>query len=93
LRPLETNEPIDLYEVIRQRLERGTMIITSNRAFEEWYRLFPDALLASAAMDRLLHHAHTHVLEGHSFRNPPRGTRAEARPLSMSGGAREVVHA
>ncbi len=86
LRPLEADEPIDLYEVIRQRYERGAMVITSNRALEEWYRLFPDALLASAAMDRLLHHAHTLVLEGNSFRNPPRGARAEERQLATAGG-------
>jgi DNA replication protein DnaC len=74
LRPLEGEEPIDLYEVIRQRYERGSMIITSNRALEEWHPLFLDDLMASAAMDRLLHHAHIVVIEGHSFRNPP-GTR------------------
>jgi len=71
LRPLDADEPIDLYEIIRERYERGSMIITSNRALEEWYPLFPDDLMASAAMDRLLHHAHVVVMEGHSFRNPP----------------------
>ena len=75
LRPLEGEEPIDLYEVIRARYERGSMIITSNRAIEEWYPLFLDDLMASAAMDRLLHHAHLVVLEGHSYRNPPGGRR------------------
>ena len=43
----------------------------SNRALEEWYPLFLDDLIASAAMDRLLHHAHVVVMEGNSFRNPP----------------------
>lgn len=76
LRPLEGEEPIDLYEVIRQRYERGSMILTSNRALEEWYPLFPDDLMASAAMDRLLHHAHVVVIEGHSFRNPPGARKA-----------------
>lgn len=71
LRPLDGDEPIDLYEVIRARYERGSMIVTSNRALEEWYPLFLDDLMASAAMDRLLHHAHVVVLEGHSYRNPP----------------------
>lgn len=71
LRPLEGDEPIDLYEIIRQRYERGSMIVTSNRALEEWYPLFLDDLIASAAMDRLLHHAHVVVMDGHSFRNPP----------------------
>lgn len=71
LRPLEGDEPIDLYEIIKQRYERGAMIVTSNRALKEWYPLFLDDLIASAAMDRLLHHAHVVVMEGHSFRNPP----------------------
>jgi len=76
LRPLEGEEPIDIYEVIRQRYERGSMIITSNRALEEWHPLFLDELMASAAMDRLLHHAHVVVIEGHSYRNPPGGRKA-----------------
>lgn len=76
LRPLEGDEPIDLYEVIRARYERGSMIVTSNRAIEEWYPLFRDDLMASAAMDRLLHHAHVVVMEGNSFRNPPRAKKA-----------------
>ncbi len=76
LRPLEGEEPIDLYEVIRQRYERGAMIVTSNRALEEWYPLFLDDLMASAAMDRLLHHSHVVVIEGHSYRNPPGGRKA-----------------
>ena len=70
LRPLEGDEPIDLYEIIRQRYERGSMIITSNRARRELYPLFLDDLLASAAMDRLLHHAHVIEMEGKSYRNP-----------------------
>lgn len=68
LRPLEHEEPIDLYEVVRQRYERGAMIITSNRAIEEWHPLFVDELLASAAMDRVLHHAHIVEIDGQSFR-------------------------
>ncbi len=73
LRPLELDEPIDLYEIIRQRYEVGSIIATSNRALEEWYPLFLDDLMASAAMDRLLHHSHVVVMEGHSYRNPPDG--------------------
>ena len=73
LRPLEFDEPIDLYEIIRQRYEVGSIIATSNRALEEWYPLFLDDLMASAAMDRLLHHSHVVVMEGDSYRNPPDG--------------------
>lgn len=81
LRPLKPDEPHDLYEVIRQRYERGSMILTSNRAIEEWSPLFGDALLASAAMDRLLHHAQVvDVKEGDSYRNPPtKGSRASRK--------------
>lgn len=71
LRALSHDEPMDLYEVIRQRYEKGSLIITSNRAIEEWPPMFHDQLLAGAAMDRLLHHSHVVVLEGDSYRNPP----------------------
>lgn len=80
LRPLKPDEPHDLYEVIRQRYERGSMILTSNRAIEEWPPLFGDELLASAAMDRLLHHAQVvEVKEGDSYRNPPPKNTRSAR--------------
>lgn len=70
LRPLAHDEPIDLYELIRRRYERGSTIITSNRDIGEWYTLFGDALLASSAMDRLLHHCEVVEMEGESYRNP-----------------------
>ncbi|MBL8914160.1 MAG: IS21-like element helper ATPase IstB [Archangium sp.] len=84
LRGLNADESGDLYEVVRARYERGSTIITSNRAIEEWPPLFGNPLLASAAMDRLLHHAHVLVIEGDSYRNPPTTKRrkpaqAEAR--------------
>lgn len=77
LHPLRHDEPTDLYELIRLRYESGAMIITSNRDVEEWPPLFDDTLLAGAAMDRLLHHAHVVAIEGDSFRNPPKKRRAQ----------------
>jgi DNA replication protein DnaC len=71
LRPHTGEESVDLYEIIRRRYERGAMIVTSNRDLQEWYPLFGDQLLASAAMDRLTHHAHIVTITGPSFRNPP----------------------
>ena len=68
LRPLRDEEPLDFYDVIRGRYERGSTLVTSNRAIDEWYPLFGDPLLASAAMDRLLHHAHVVEMNGKSFR-------------------------
>ena len=83
LRPLAHDEPVVLYEVIRQRYERGALIVTSNRDIDEWYPLFQDDLLASAALDRFLHHAHVVVMKGKSFRNPKGHLRA-AGPESQA---------
>lgn len=76
LHPLKHDEPADLYELIRLRYEAGSLVITSNRDVQEWPPLFGDPLLAGAAMDRLLHHAHVVTIEGDSYRNPPKGRRA-----------------
>ena len=81
LRPLVSDEPIDLYEIIRQRYEHGSTIITSNRAIEEWPPLFGDLLLASAALDRLLHHSHVIEMDGDTFRNPPPAKRERVKAL------------
>jgi DNA replication protein DnaC len=70
LRKLSGDEPLDLYEIIRGRYERASTIFTSNRAIEEWVPLFNDPLLASAAMDRLRHHAHIIEITGTSYRDP-----------------------
>jgi DNA replication protein DnaC len=62
----------DLYEIITERYERGSIILTSNRAFEEWHEVFGNPLLASAALDRLTHHAHFIVITGESYRQKNR---------------------
>jgi DNA replication protein DnaC len=81
LRALSGDEPGDLYEIIRHRYERGSIVITSNRDIDELARLFGDPLLASAAMDRLLHHTDIIRIEGDSYRNPPTNRRTRvARP-------------
>jgi DNA replication protein DnaC len=58
-----------LFQVISQRYERGSIILTTNKAFKQWPALFNnDSTLASAVLDRLLHHAETVVIEGPSYR-------------------------
>ena len=54
--------------MINERSERGSLIVTSNRAFSEWPDLFQSPLLASAALDRLAHNAHQIVITGDSYR-------------------------
>ena len=68
LKPLRPPAPEDLYDVINERYERSSILLTSNRAPEEWPDLFGSPLLASAGLDRLAHRAHTVVITGSSFR-------------------------
>ena len=70
LKPFGRPAADDIYEIIAERYERGSMIITSNRDIEEWAELFGDPLLASAALDRVIHHAHVIKIVGPSYRDP-----------------------
>jgi DNA replication protein DnaC len=70
--PLSTRGSQDLYEIIRDRYERNSIIITSNRAPEEWAEVFGNSLLASAALDRLTHHSHFIEMSGQSYRQRQR---------------------
>ncbi len=58
-----------LFQVISQRYERGSTVITTNRAFKQWPEVFNnDSTLTSALLDRLLHHAQSVVIEARSYR-------------------------
>ena len=58
-----------LFQVIGGRYERGSILLTTNRPFKQWTGIFNnDTTLASAVLDRLLHHAQTLVIEGQSYR-------------------------
>jgi DNA replication protein DnaC len=72
LQPLSPPAVQDLYDIISERYEHGSIILTSNRAFEEWAEPFANDLLASAALDRLTHHAHTLIIRGQSYRQRQR---------------------
>ena len=84
LRPLKDDEPLDLYAIIRQRYERSATLLTTNRAVDELLGLFGDPLLASTAVDRLLHHSHVLTLEGESYRNPQRARNKAAKGAGTS---------
>ena len=67
--PIDQNGADLLFQVISQRYERGSIILTTNKPFKHWPDLFNnDATLASAVLDRLLHHADTVVIEAPSYR-------------------------
>jgi DNA replication protein DnaC len=68
LRAFTERQGEDLYELISERVRRGSTIVTSNRPPTEWYALFPNAVLAEGALDRLINASHHITLEGRSFR-------------------------
>ena len=58
-----------LFQIISQRYERASIVISTNRAYKHWAQIFNnDSTLTSAILDRVLHHADTVVIEGKSFR-------------------------
>jgi DNA replication protein DnaC len=56
------------FQLVNARYERGAMILTSNRGFAEWGEVFGDPVVATALLDRLLHHAVVVQIEGSSYR-------------------------
>jgi len=56
------------FQLVNARYERGAMILTSNRGFGEWGDIFGDQVVATALLDRLLHHAQVVQIEGSSYR-------------------------
>lgn len=59
-----------LFQIISHRYERGATLITTNRVYKQWASIFDkDAVLTSALLDRLLHHAETVLIEGKSYRS------------------------
>ncbi len=57
-----------LYDLVSARYEKGATIITSNKSVQEWGKVLHDAALASALLDRLLHHGDVYHLKGDSYR-------------------------
>lgn len=71
LKPLRPPADEDLHELIAERYEAASTIVTSNLDLTEWDQAFPaNRLLASATLDRLRHNAYCLVLDGHSYRSP-----------------------
>jgi len=56
------------FQLVNARYEKGAMILTSNRGFAEWGEVFGDPVVATALLDRLLHHAVVVQIEGSSYR-------------------------
>ena len=67
--PIDKSGADLLFQVFSERYETGSTIVTTNQAYKNWAKIFNnDAILTSAVLDRLLHHAETITLEGKSYR-------------------------
>ena len=67
--PIDKNGADLLFQIISQRYEHGSIVITTNRVFKDWPEIFNnDSTLTSALLDRLLHHTEAVVIEGKSYR-------------------------
>lgn len=66
--PFEANAAHLFFQLVSRRYERGSVLITSNRSVAEWGQVFSDPVVATAILDRLLHHSHVLTIRGDSFR-------------------------
>jgi len=92
--PLEPDAAHLFFQLVSRRYETGAMLITSNRSIAEWGTVFADPVVATAILDRLLHHSHVLTIRGDSYRlrekrrsglvkAPPTGDRAHGCAASL----------
>ena len=88
--PLSRFEASLCFRLIVRRYERASLIITSNKSFLDWGDIFNDHVLATAILDRLLHHSTTLNIKGESFRlKEKRRAGLLGQPQSKSEGEQE----
>jgi DNA replication protein DnaC len=66
--PLEPDAAHLFFQLVSRRYERGAILLTSNRSVGEWGTVFGDPVVATAILDRLLHHSHIITIRGDSYR-------------------------
>jgi hypothetical protein len=66
--PFEPNAAHLFFQLVSCRYERGSLMVTSNRSIGEWGTVFGDPVVATAILDRLLHHSHVVTIRGESYR-------------------------
>jgi DNA replication protein DnaC len=66
--PFEPNAAHLFFQLVSRRYERGSLMVTSNRSVGEWGTVFGDPVVATAILDRLLHHSHVVTIRGDSYR-------------------------
>ena len=72
--PMDTRRANLFFQIVSRCYEHGSIIITSNKPFEEWGAIFGDEVIAAAVLDRLLHHSHIIPINGPSYRTRDKQT-------------------
>jgi DNA replication protein DnaC len=83
--PLEKNAAHLFFQLVSLRYGRGAMMLTTNRSVGEWGEIFGDTVLATAILDRLLHHSHVLTIRGESYRLREKRRSGLIRPTSPVG--------
>ena len=95
LRPMRAPQDEDFHDLISERYERTTTLVTSNLDYDEWGAAFPNKLLGAATLDRLRDGAYRVVLDGETWRKPrpfpdaPKAARVPANTGSPQAAARQ----
>jgi DNA replication protein DnaC len=87
--PLDNRDATCLFQLVSRRYERGSIILTSNKSYSDWGAIFAgDNVMASAILDRLLHHSTTINIKGESYRlkDKRRAGLMQPLPTLLEGG-------
>jgi DNA replication protein DnaC len=66
--PMDTNRANLFFQLVSRLYEKGSLVITTNKAFNQWGEIFGDDVIAGAILDRVLHHSHIIAIQGDSYR-------------------------
>jgi len=66
--PFEKRSAHLFFQLVVRRYERGSMLITTNQMVTQWGQVFGDEMIATAILDRLIHHSHLMIIQGESYR-------------------------
>ena len=90
--PLSRDEASLFFRLVVRRYERASLIVTSNKSFLDWGEVFNDHVLATAILDRLLHHATTLNIKGESYRlKEKRKAGILGKPKPIEDAEKEVL--
>ena len=89
--PYDRDTATAFFTLVSARYERGSIILTSNKGFGEWGELLGDTVIASAVLDRMLHHRHVLNIRGESYRSGRNATPDSSVPITCWGRQRTTA--